>query len=156
MQELRWTDGQRSEFALRMRAARQHAGLSQKDAAKAIGVKQGTLSELEKTATKSAHTAAAARAYKVNSLWLQSGQGGMLAPESGHSARAAYVAHELDQISDPAQFEQACMMCEALVTLAQAGQLRSLTQVRPEQSPPGPASSLGRDSLKPSSSGAAP
>ena len=61
-----------------MRAARVHAGLNQQDAAKRIGIQQGSLSELEKTATKSAHTAKAATVYKVNAAWLQDGTGSML------------------------------------------------------------------------------
>lgn len=129
MQPLRWTDAQRTDFAIRMREARVYAGMSQKEAAAAIGIKQGTLSELEKSATKSAHTAAAARVYKVNPYWLQSGTGQMKPQESAAelSPRAAYLAAELDQIKDSQEFERACAMCEALVSLAKSGQLVAWT-----------------------------
>lgn len=127
-----------------MRAARAHAGLSQQDAAKLIGVKQGTLSELEKTATKSAHTAKAALVYKVSAAWLQDGTGTMLAAPHAFSDRAAFIAARLDEIGDPAAFDQACVLCEAFAALAKAGQLASVAQqlalagpaLSPRQTPP--------------------
>jgi DNA-binding XRE family transcriptional regulator len=109
-----------------MRAARVNAGLSQQDAALQIGIKQGTLSELEKTATKSAHTAKAALVYKVNPTWLQDGTGSMLLTPHSFSQRAAFVAARLDEISDPAAFDQACVMCEAFAALGKAGQLSNV------------------------------
>jgi DNA-binding XRE family transcriptional regulator len=111
-----------------MRAARVHAGLNQQDAAAQIGIKQGTLSELEKTATKSAHTAKAALVYKVNAAWLQDGTGSMLETPHTFSARAAFVAARLDEITDPAAFDQACVMCEAFAALGKAGQLPNVAQ----------------------------
>lgn len=111
-----------------MRAARTHAGLSQKDAAGQIGIKQPTLSELEKTATKSAHTAKAAQVYKVSAAWLQDGAGTMLETPHTFSQRAAFVAARLDEIRDPGAFDQACVLCEAFAALAKAGQLATVAQ----------------------------
>ena len=111
-----------------MRAARVHAGLNQQDAAKRIGIQQGSLSELEKTATKSAHTAKAATVYKVNAAWLQDGTGSMLEMPHTFSPRAAFVAARLDEITDPAAFDQACVMCEAFAALGKAGQLPTVAQ----------------------------
>jgi DNA-binding XRE family transcriptional regulator len=144
MAGVRWSDEKRSPFAQRMRAARVHAGLNQQDAAKKIGIQQGSLSELEKTATKSAHTAKAATVYKVSATWLQDGTGSMLATPHTFSQRAAFVAARLDEISDPAAFDQACVMCEAFAALGKAGQLPTVTQqlalagpaLSPRQTPP--------------------
>lgn len=127
-----------------MRAARTHAGLNQQEAAAKIGIKQGSLSELEKTATKSAHTAKAALVYKVNATWLQDGTGTMLDTPHTFSARAAFIAARLDEIRDPAAFDQACILCEAFALLAKDGQLASVAQqlalagpaLSPRQSPP--------------------
>lgn len=128
MAGVRWSDEQRSPFAQRMRAARVHAGLNQQDAAKRIGIQQGSLSELEKTATKSAHTAKAALVYRVNPTWLQDGTGSMLDTPHAFSPRAAFVAARLDEISDPVAFDQACVMCEAFAALGKAGQLPTVAQ----------------------------
>ena len=128
MAGIRWSDQQRSPFAQRMRAARVHAGLNQQDAAKLIGIRQGSLSELEKTATKSAHTAKAALVYKVNAAWLQDGAGTMLDKPAAFSERASFIAARLDEIRHPADFDQACVLCEAFVALAQAGQLSTVVQ----------------------------
>lgn len=123
MQSLRGSDTRRSEFARRMRAARLHAGVSQKDAAEAIGIKQPTLSVLELDANKSAHTAKAAQVYGVSATWLQDGTGQMLDGVSKLSARASYIAAQLDAIKDPMLFDRACVLCEAFAALAQAGLL---------------------------------
>lgn len=128
MAGVRWSDEKRSPFAQRMRAARVHAGLNQQDAAKRIGIQQGSLSELEKTATKSAHTAKAALVYKVNPTWLQDGTGSMLDTPHTFSDRAAFVAARLDEIRDPAAFDQACVLCEAFAALGKAGQLATVAQ----------------------------
>ena len=106
-----------------MRAARLHAGISQKDAAAAIGVKQPTLSVLESGATKSAHTAKAAQVYGVSATWLQDGTGDMLDGVTKMSERSAYIASQLDAITDPLLYDRTCVLCEAFAALAQAGLL---------------------------------
>lgn len=135
----------RTPFAVRMGQAREHAGLAQKDAARLIGIAQPTLSELESTASKSAHVAKAAEVYKVRATWLQDGTGQML-DEKTHSERAAFVASMLDQIADPAAFDQACVLCEAFAALAKAGQLSTVTQMLAVAGPDGkPMPSPRRD-----------
>ena len=123
MQSLRGSDERRTDFARRMRAARLHADLSQKDASEAIGVKQPTLSVLEKTAHKSAHTAKAAQVYGVSATWLQDGAGEMLDGVSKLSDRAADIGAQIDKINDPMLFDRVCVLCEAFAALAQAGLL---------------------------------
>ena len=144
---MRWTDEHRTDFAKRMREARKRADLDQGQAAKLIGIKQGTLSELEKSATKSAHTAKAAAVYKVSPLWLQTGAGPMVAP-SALSQRATFIAAALDGIQDRSEFEHACVLCEAFIALASAGQLATVAQTltigSPAQTPtPGPKRNIG-------------
>lgn len=129
MPSLRWTDLQRSDFALRMRSAREHSNLLQKDAAAKIGIHPGTLSELEKTATKSAFTALAAQVYGVNPIWLQTGEGSMLDAQPLLSSDAAEVAALIDGISVEADREQAIVMCRTFAALAQSGSLAPLLVV---------------------------
>lgn len=110
-----------------MFAAREHAKLKQKEAAKLIGIGQGTLSELEGSATKSAHTAKAAAVYGVSAQWLQTGDSDMLAPDASRlSPRVLFVAAMLDQIADSAAKDQACLLCETFAAMAQAGQLATV------------------------------
>lgn len=139
MQALRGSDQRRSEFARRMRAARVHAGLSQRDAAQAIGIKPPTLSLLETDATKSAHVAMAAKVYGVSAAWLQTGEGEMLDGISAMSARAAYVAQQIDLIRDPADFDRCCVLCETFASLAQAGQLQAALTALQALAPIAPA-----------------
>ena len=129
MGSLRWTDTKRTDFAQRMRAAREHSGLLQKDAAEDIGIHPGTLSELEKTAIKSGFTAQAAKVYGVNPIWLQTGKGSMLDAIKPLSADAAEVGALLDAISSTAQRQQAFVMCRTFATLAAGGNLESLLGV---------------------------
>jgi transcriptional regulator with XRE-family HTH domain len=129
MATFRWTDTQRTDFAQRMRAARQHSGLLQKNAAQAIGIHAGSLSELEKTAIKSGHTAQAAKVYGVNAIWLQTGKGEMLQATPVLSDDAADVGAQLDKIESDAHRTQAIVMCRAFASLAQSGELEPLLGV---------------------------
>lgn len=58
-----------------MREARDLAGLTQDEAAAAIGISQGTLSELEKIHSGSSHVVAFAKLYRVDPFWLALGEG---------------------------------------------------------------------------------
>lgn len=137
MQNLRGSGERRTEFAQRMRQARTHAAISQKDAATAIGISQPTLSKLESSAIGSSFTPAAAVVYGASATWLQAGTGGMLDGVTPLSERAAYVAGLLDGITDPAAFDRACILCETFAALAQAGQLQSAIGSMLERSVPG-------------------
>jgi len=120
---------ERTAFGDRMARARAHAGMSQKEAALAIGIKQPTISELEGTATKSAHTAKAAAVYGVRPTWLQTGEGPMLETDPGAiSPRAMYVAKLIDEIGDQDAMDKACVLCEAFAAMAKAGQLNAVIQ----------------------------
>jgi hypothetical protein len=50
--------------------------MSQNAAAKALGIAQSTLHQLERTATGSAHTSQLAALYGVNAVWLATGEAG--------------------------------------------------------------------------------
>lgn len=70
--------GSRSEFGSRLRAARKHAGLTQKQLAPIVGMSQSNLSELEVSGHSSGMTTQLARACGVNAHWLATGDGEML------------------------------------------------------------------------------
>nr|WP_267964128.1 helix-turn-helix transcriptional regulator [Halomonas sp. MCCC 1A11057] len=62
----------------RVRRARKYAGLTQKQLAEAVGIRQPTLSDLEKGDSRSsAYLVQIARACKVNADWLATGRGEM-------------------------------------------------------------------------------
>ena len=67
-----------TEFGKRVRTARKNAGLSQAALARAVGVSQGTVSEMETLAHSSTVTAQVAVACGVNANWLATGEGEML------------------------------------------------------------------------------
>jgi len=65
----------------RVKAARKHAGLTQRELAKAARVEQPLISQLETGKTlKSAHIAQIAKACRVSAIWLASGEGEMVPP----------------------------------------------------------------------------
>lgn len=67
----------RSPFGVRMREAREAAGLSQTAVAKKLEISQGTLSELERTSQGSSLVVAFAHLYGVSPDWLATGEGQM-------------------------------------------------------------------------------
>ena len=63
-------------FGCRLKAARKSAELSQKEVCAKVGIKQGTLSELENDLmVKSTYTIALAELYRVSANWLATGKG---------------------------------------------------------------------------------
>lgn len=63
----------------RVKRARKHAGLNQRDLAKAIGITQPSLSELERGESRSsAYLIQIAAACGIDATWLATGQGEML------------------------------------------------------------------------------
>lgn len=69
-------DIERTPFGRRLFIARTEAGLSQEEAAKAVGMKsQSTLSEAEISGKRSGFTSQLATLYKVNPTWLATGRG---------------------------------------------------------------------------------
>lgn len=64
------------KLADRLKAARKHAGLTQKALAERAGVEQPLISQIERGVNlKSAHTARLARACGVDPYWLETGNG---------------------------------------------------------------------------------
>jgi transcriptional regulator with XRE-family HTH domain len=103
----------------RLRWARQRAGMTQKTAAKAVGLSQPTLSDLENDNTKGTTSLLEfAAAYGVDVRWLKSGRGTpgadgassdnsantdqntVLSIESARAERARLLADELLDVSD--------------------------------------------------------
>lgn len=69
-----------TDFGNRLKSARKHAGLTQAQLAKKVGIGQSTLAELEKAGQGSSHAPAIANACRVSALWLATGSGLMEAP----------------------------------------------------------------------------
>lgn len=65
----------RSPFGQRLYEARKRAKLTQGQAAKALKISQGTLSELENSGQGSAHTVGLANLYGCDPNWLATGEG---------------------------------------------------------------------------------
>jgi len=65
----------RTPFGKRLVEARELAGFSQIEAAKAIGMSQGTLAEAEVSGKRSGYTSQLAALYKVSPVWLATGKG---------------------------------------------------------------------------------
>lgn len=66
---------ERTPFGLRMFRARERAKLTQMDVKDALGISQGTLSELERTAASSGKVVEFAKLYGVDAVWLSTGDG---------------------------------------------------------------------------------
>ena len=70
----------------RLKQARKYAGLSQTQLAEQVGIKQASVSEIERGITRvSGHTVKMARACGVSPLWLSEGVGEML--DTSHPSR---------------------------------------------------------------------
>jgi transcriptional regulator with XRE-family HTH domain len=66
-------------FSDRMKLARKHADLTQKEVADAVGISQSAVSQAEaENAEGSAYTAQIARACGVSAYWLATGDGNMI------------------------------------------------------------------------------
>lgn len=73
-----------TSLSQRMKTAREHAGITQKQLAEAVNVEQPLISQLETGKTlKSAHIAQMAKACGVSAIWLASGKGEMLPGDTG-------------------------------------------------------------------------
>lgn len=65
---------ERTPFGERLHEARKAAGLTQEKAAEVVGISQGTLAELERSALSSKHLVPLAVLYGVDPRWLASGE----------------------------------------------------------------------------------
>lgn len=118
----------RSAFGARLYKARTDRKMTQMKVAKAIGISQGTLTQLETTSNGSTHTAQLAKLYGVDANWLATGEGGKASEE------AADLAAQLDKIADPAAKQEAYAMCLRIIelearTVATARSKRALSLV---------------------------
>lgn len=68
---------ERTPFGRRLVKAREAAGLTQEEAAKAIGMAQSTLGEAETSGKRSGYASQLAELYRVNAVWLTTGKGQM-------------------------------------------------------------------------------
>lgn len=67
-------------YSERIRAARKHAGLTQSELARLVGIDQTSISNLERGKSQgSSHTASIARVCGVSAIWLEAGLGEMTA-----------------------------------------------------------------------------
>lgn len=80
-----------TDFGKRLKTARKHAGLIQAQLAKAVGIGQSTVAELEKEGFGSSHVATIAAACGVSPIWLATGEGPML-PGAVATAMAIHTA----------------------------------------------------------------
>lgn len=75
-----------TDFGNRLKQARKLAGLTQVQLAKAVGVAQSTIAELERQGYGSAFTPQIAKELKVSATWLASGDG----PDPGVQSQVVY------------------------------------------------------------------
>lgn len=129
--------GPMNTLARRAKAAREHAGLTQKQAEAASGLKQSDISKIERGQTlRPAGLLQLARAYQCQPLWLDSGDGpapwepdgtlksptaALLSPPGGRASLTlpeaiAILADALNELNR----DQAAAAAEALQTLARA------------------------------------
>ena len=81
---------ERTPFGARLFAARTHAGLSQAELGKAVGLSQGTIGEAEYTANGSGKTTKIAAVTGVSAAWLASDEGAMIVVDT-------FVPHKISE-----------------------------------------------------------
>lgn len=81
----------RTAFGARLVKAREYARKTQKQAAEAVGMSQGTLGELEREGQGSSYTAALSEYYGVRALWLETGKGEMVGSQDADNWRALSI-----------------------------------------------------------------
>lgn len=75
------------DYKDRIKRARKHAGLKQQQLAKLTGITQASISDLETGKSQaSSYSASIAKACGVDAVWLESGKGQMVYPETELSA----------------------------------------------------------------------
>ena len=77
-----------TEYGKRLKLARKHAGLTQKELAPLAGMSQSNLSELETISHRSGYTTQLAQACCVDPHWLATGDGEMLSTQNTQTATA--------------------------------------------------------------------
>ena len=70
--------GMTTDFGKRIKEARKHAGLTQVQLAKKVGIGQSTIAELERSGNGSSYVSTMAVTMRVSPQWLEKGTGEML------------------------------------------------------------------------------
>lgn len=96
----------RTEFGHRLAEAREKKGLTQAQAAVAVGITQGTLSELEIISNGTSYVVHLAKLYDCDPYWLAMGEGTPYPAAKQFSAQAAELARAFDLMPDLTQAEQ--------------------------------------------------
>lgn len=75
-------NNQQMDYKERIKAARRHAGLTQAQLAKMVGIDQASVSDLERgRSQRSSYNASIAKACGVSAIWIESGTGPMTSTE---------------------------------------------------------------------------
>lgn len=81
----------RMDYSARLKAARKHAGLTQAELAKRLGINQTSISDLERgKSASSSHTTSIAVECGVSPYWLESGKGEMTAVAAVRELETVY------------------------------------------------------------------
>src|SRR5690606_7535569 len=96
----------RPAFGSRLVEAREAKGLTQAQAAAAVGITQGTLSELEIIGKGTSYVVHLAKLYGCDPYWLAMKEGVPYPPMTKFSAQAAELAVAFDLMPDRTQAEQ--------------------------------------------------
>ena len=81
----------RMDYSARLKAARKHAGLTQAELAKRLGINQTSISDLERgKSASSSHTTSIAVECGVSPYWLESGKGEMTAATAVRELETVY------------------------------------------------------------------
>lgn len=84
-----------TEYGTRLKAARKHADLTQKEASDRTGIPQSTISTAERQGHGSGDTPVYARVYGVSALWLATGEGEMVARVGNTVLQETHSAFEM-------------------------------------------------------------
>lgn len=79
-----------TDYGLRLRQARKHAGLTQEELSKRTGIPQSTISTAERMGSGSSDTPTYAKACGVDAHWLATGDGSMLVTPGEMTGKATF------------------------------------------------------------------
>lgn len=80
------SNNRKMEYKERIKAARRHAGLTQAQLAKLVGIDQASVSDLERgRSQRSSYNASIAKACGVSAIWIESGSGPMVSETAEQS-----------------------------------------------------------------------
>lgn len=112
----------------RLKWARKEAKLTQAAAARAIGLSQPTLSDLENDNTKgSTSLVEIASVYGLDVRWLKTGRGAPRQARDGEEVNPAITEQQLPLSLDSVRMERARLLAESLVEVS--AEMRNLIEV---------------------------